>query len=39
LAELAETSGFRVANTFYSDGETGDLGLYQVWEPIHNSPV
>jgi SAM-dependent methyltransferase len=39
LAELAEASGFRVANTFYSDGETGDLGLYQVWEPIHNSPV
>ncbi|RPI94999.1 MAG: class I SAM-dependent methyltransferase [Chloroflexi bacterium] len=39
LAELAEASGFRVANTFFSDGETGDLGLYQVWEPTHNSPV
>ena len=29
---LAVETGFRVAETFYSDGETGDLGLYQVWE-------
>ncbi len=32
LAHLAQKSGFRVAETFYSDGATGDLGLYQVWE-------
>ncbi|MCC6500790.1 MAG: class I SAM-dependent methyltransferase [Anaerolineales bacterium] len=32
LAELAEAAGFRVAETFSSDGETGDLGLYQVWK-------
>jgi SAM-dependent methyltransferase len=31
LDELAAESGFRVVKTFYSDGETGDLGLYQVW--------
>lgn len=31
LAELAEAAGFRVAETFSSDGETGNLGLYQVW--------
>ena len=29
---LAEETRFRVVETFYSDGETGDLGLYQVWE-------
>ena len=29
---LAAKTGFQVVETFYSDGETGDLGLYQVWE-------
>jgi SAM-dependent methyltransferase len=29
---LAVETGFQVVETFYSDGETGDLGLYQVWE-------
>jgi SAM-dependent methyltransferase len=29
---LAAETGFQVVETFYSDGETGDLGLYQVWE-------
>ena len=29
---LATETGFQVVETFYSDGETGDLGLYQVWE-------
>jgi SAM-dependent methyltransferase len=33
LNELAKVTGFRVVDTFYSDGETGNLGLYQVWEP------
>ena len=32
LAELAAETGFAVAESFYSDGESGDLGLYQVWE-------
>lgn len=33
LAELASASQFEVVDTFYSDGETGNLGLYQVWKP------
>ena len=32
LSHLAEMSGFKIIETFYSDGSTGDLGLYQVWE-------
>ena len=32
LGELAHEAGFRVEETFYSDGETGNLGLYQVWK-------
>jgi SAM-dependent methyltransferase len=31
LGLLAEGAGFQVKDTFYSDGETGTLGLYQVW--------
>lgn len=31
LAELAQATGFQVRDVFYSDGETGNLGLYQVW--------
>lgn len=34
LSELAEQSGFRVSETFYSDGENGRLGLYQVWAAV-----
>lgn len=34
LAELAEETGFRVVETWRSDGEGGQLGLYQVWEPF-----
>ncbi len=34
LAELAQASGFRVQETFYSDGKSGDLGLYQVWSRL-----
>jgi len=33
LTELAQATGFEVRETFYSDGETGNLGLYQVWRP------
>ena len=32
LARLALASGFKVVETFYSDGEGGRLGLYQVWK-------
>jgi SAM-dependent methyltransferase len=32
LAELAQATGFQVKEVFYSDGETGNLGLYEVWE-------
>jgi SAM-dependent methyltransferase len=34
LEELAAASNFRVIDTFYSDGEGGKLGLYQVWKPV-----
>jgi tRNA (uracil-5-)-methyltransferase TRM9 len=34
LAELASASNFTIMDTFYSDGETGNLGLYQIWQPI-----
>jgi tRNA (uracil-5-)-methyltransferase TRM9 len=32
LADLARESGFQVLETFYSDGENGRLGMYQVWK-------
>ncbi len=32
LAYLASESGFKVADSFYSDGATGNLALYQIWE-------
>jgi len=34
LKELAAASGFKVIESFDSDGEGGNLGLYQVWEPV-----
>ena len=34
LGELAGASGFRVIDAFLSDGETGNLGLYQIWKPV-----
>jgi tRNA (uracil-5-)-methyltransferase TRM9 len=33
LVELAQSSGFDVIDINYSDGETGNLGLYEVWKP------
>ena len=33
LEALAHEIGFEVAEVFVSDGEGGDLGLYQVWKP------
>jgi SAM-dependent methyltransferase len=32
LEDLASKTGFRVRKTFTSDGEGGNLGLYQVWQ-------
>jgi tRNA (uracil-5-)-methyltransferase TRM9 len=31
LDELAKAVGFRVSDAFYSDGDGGRLGLYQIW--------
>jgi SAM-dependent methyltransferase len=31
LAEMAEFGGFKIVDTFYSDGKEGNLGLYQTW--------
>jgi 2-polyprenyl-3-methyl-5-hydroxy-6-metoxy-1,4-benzoquinol methylase len=33
LTQLAQSAGFKVVEAFYSDGKTGDLALYQVWQP------
>jgi SAM-dependent methyltransferase len=32
LAGLAQKTGFKVVESFYSDGEGGNLGLYQIWQ-------
>jgi SAM-dependent methyltransferase len=32
LQDLARSTGFQVVKTYYSDGEGGRLGLYQVWK-------
>ena len=34
LSQLAEISGYKIVESFDSDGEGGNLGLYQVWEPV-----
>lgn len=34
LDALAAQTGFRVLESFYSDGADGNLGLYQVWEKL-----
>jgi hypothetical protein len=33
LSELAARAGFLVMDSFLSDGEGGNLGLYQTWRP------
>ncbi|OQY87561.1 MAG: hypothetical protein B6D38_12270 [Anaerolineae bacterium UTCFX1] len=33
LNELAVAADFQIVETFLSDGETGNLGLYQIWSP------
>jgi SAM-dependent methyltransferase len=32
LTSLARAAGFIIRDTFYSDGESGNLSLYQIWE-------
>ena len=32
LQELAEAAGFKIMDMYYSDGETGNLGLYEIWK-------
>lgn len=34
LDTLAREAGFRVRSAFHSDGENGQLGLYQVWDRL-----
>ncbi len=34
LSALAADCGFEIMETFYSDGEGGKLGLYQIWKTI-----
>jgi hypothetical protein len=34
LEELAIASNFQVTDSFYSDGQGGKLGLYQIWKPV-----
>jgi len=34
LDELAKDSGFYISDMFYSDGNEGRMGLYQVWTPV-----
>jgi tRNA (uracil-5-)-methyltransferase TRM9 len=34
LAEIAGRTGFETLETYYSDGEGGKLGHYQVWHPV-----
>ncbi len=36
LSVLAEASGFHILETFQSDGENGQLGLYQEWLKAEN---
>ena len=32
LASLAESTGFQIVETFYSDGKEGNLAIYQEWQ-------
>jgi len=34
LAALAQECGFKILETFLSDGEGGKLGLYQIWKRV-----
>jgi SAM-dependent methyltransferase len=34
LESLAVDTGFKILETFFSDGEGGNLGLYQIWKRV-----
>ena len=34
LSYLAKASGFKIIDEFESDGQGGNLGLYQTWQPL-----
>jgi hypothetical protein len=34
LAALAGETGYKILETFHSDGQAGRLGHYQIWSPI-----
>ena len=34
LSEMAKETGFKIKDVFYSDGETNNLGLYQMWQKL-----
>ena len=34
LKHLAREGGFKIKETFLSDGKEGNLSIYQVWEPV-----
>lgn len=34
LSALAQQTGFRIVDSFLSDGEGGRLGLYQIWQRV-----
>ncbi len=34
LESLAAATGFKILDTFFSDGKSGDLGLYQIWKRV-----
>jgi tRNA (uracil-5-)-methyltransferase TRM9 len=38
LGRLAVETGFTVIDSFFSDGEGGNLGLYQVWKKAIHAP-
>ena len=34
LVDLANSSGFKIVDTFYSDGKEGNLAIYQTWQKV-----
>jgi len=37
LSSLASETHFEIIESFYSDGDGGNLGLYQIWKPTHEA--
>jgi hypothetical protein len=34
LTKIANRTGFKIFETYHSDGEGGKLGYYQVWQRV-----